>query len=234
MHFKIALAFLIGCAVAADPTKNESRDLAADIIEAQKELSTFIQEALKFRSTYQLILNADILLEVNNNFYQIYSLMQTLGVDQATIDGIKAIAEQDINVMTVATDNLESANLDMINGAYVINSILRNGTLTDLRSNYDLWMGEAYPLFLQRYRQYFNALSVTGNVLELEVAAAINGLEGSEVTAIYVYLQKTNDRINADAALMEREVYVYDFTLNEARLAVEVVMFQVPPSLSSI
>ncbi|XP_065353984.1 uncharacterized protein LOC135948566 [Cloeon dipterum] len=226
MQLKFTVFFLIGCAIAADPTQNESRDLAADIRIAQQELSSFIKEALKFSSTFQLILNADILLEVNNNFHQIYSLMQNIGVQQETIEQIRASGEQDKAVISTATDNLEYANLDMINGAYVINSNLRNGSLTDVRSNYDIWVGEFLPLFNQRYQQFNAALSLTGNSIELQVVSAITGLEGAEVNAIYAYLQKTNDRINEDAELMQRELIVYDRVLTTALNAVQLVLSQ--------
>lgn len=60
--------------------KNVPRDLAIDIPNAQSKLGVCIQEVLQFESTYQIITNADITLEVSDLFEEIYILMDQIGV----------------------------------------------------------------------------------------------------------------------------------------------------------
>jgi hypothetical protein len=57
------------------------RDLATDIPTAQKKLGTCIQEVLRFESTFQIITNTDITLEVSNLFEEVYMLMQQIDVN---------------------------------------------------------------------------------------------------------------------------------------------------------
>jgi hypothetical protein len=60
--------------------KNVTRDLATDIPTAQKKLGTCIQEVLRFESTFQIITNADITLQVSDLFEEVYTLMQQIDV----------------------------------------------------------------------------------------------------------------------------------------------------------
>lgn len=57
-----------------------TRDLATDIPIAQGKLRACIQEILRFESTFQIITNADITLEVSDLFEEVYILMEQIQV----------------------------------------------------------------------------------------------------------------------------------------------------------
>ncbi|XP_059484183.1 uncharacterized protein LOC132201756 [Neocloeon triangulifer] len=219
MNTKYAIFVLLISTASVLAAVDTDRDLNSDIVSAQTKLGSFINEAIKFRTTYQLILEADVRLEVHNNFEQIYSLMQQLQVDQATIDNIKASANQDVAVFALETSNLDDANLLLINDAYLINVDLRTADLGSANETFYQWNNDI-DLFNRRYTIYLVSLQIIGNSIELQVVSAITGLDGPEVTAIYSLLQKTNDRINADAELMQRELVLYNNYITEAILAV--------------
>jgi hypothetical protein len=71
---------LQGIFVSASAQKYQNRDLAADIEIAQSKLSAYIQQCVHFSSTYQVITNSDIKIEVFNTFEQIYVLLEQLQV----------------------------------------------------------------------------------------------------------------------------------------------------------
>lgn len=73
-------AFLQGIIVSSSSHIDQNRDLAADVKFAQSKLSAYIQQCVHFSSTYQIILNSDIKIEIFNIFQQIYLLLEQLQV----------------------------------------------------------------------------------------------------------------------------------------------------------
>lgn len=65
--------------------KNVPRDLAMDIPIAQTKLGTCIQEVLRFESTFQIITNADIALEVSDVLEEVYILMKQIDVKNTNV-----------------------------------------------------------------------------------------------------------------------------------------------------
>lgn len=52
----------------------------ADVQFAQKKLGAYIQQCVRFSSTYQIITNSDVKIEVLSIFQQIYDLLEQLQV----------------------------------------------------------------------------------------------------------------------------------------------------------
>jgi len=68
-----------------------ARDLDIDVPIAQEKLAVFIQESLRFSSTYQIITEADVKIEVSNIFDQVYRLMEQL---QVKLMSLKVIVQK--------------------------------------------------------------------------------------------------------------------------------------------
>jgi len=78
---------MLPCKAAA----GNARILEIDVPIAQEKLAVFIQESLRFSSTYQIITEADVKIEVSNIFDQVYRLMEQLEVK---IKSLKVVVQK--------------------------------------------------------------------------------------------------------------------------------------------
>lgn len=60
--------------------KNVPKDILTDVPVAQRKLGACIQEILQFESTYQIITNADISIEVSDQFSEVFLMMGLIEV----------------------------------------------------------------------------------------------------------------------------------------------------------
>jgi hypothetical protein len=74
------------------------------------------------------------------------------------------------------TDNLENANSAMLSAAYEINYNLRLNNLNAIPDLYDLFANQAPGVFNEKYLEYVQTLTYTGNSVELLILTAIAGL----------------------------------------------------------
>jgi hypothetical protein len=184
-----------GVIVSSSAHIDQNRDLAADVQIAQSKLSAYIQQCVYFSSTYQIITNSDIKIEVFNIFQEIYALLEQLQVwisrlrqiffdltnivwfqvSQTVINQIEFLAEQDIALLSSATLNMLAANSLILGRAYEMNLNMRNNSLDAIPPLYERFTNEDTNDFNLKHNMYLAALLVTGNILEGAVLLSIEG-----------------------------------------------------------
>jgi hypothetical protein len=89
------------------------------------------------------------------------------------------VAADDIIALRSVNANFLAANNEILASAYNINTNLRNNTLELVPDLLTKFATADVTLFNEKYTEYAQTLSYTGNSVELLIVAAIAGMVGS-------------------------------------------------------
>jgi hypothetical protein len=103
------------------------------------------------------------------------------------------VAADDIIAMQLVNANFLTANNEILASAYKLNTNLRNNTLELVPDLYNKFSVADVTLFNEKWTEYTQILTYTGNSVEFLILAAIGGMVGSRAYIIVIgyYLKIT-------------------------------------------